>query len=42
MNSLKTRIQKDGRAINNSILKVDSFINHQVDPKLMEEIGQEF
>lgn len=39
---LEDRILKDGKALNNDILKVDSFLNHQVDPKLMKEIGIEF
>ena len=42
MNELKTRILKDGIAVNEDILKVDSFINHQVDPELMLHIGEEF
>lgn len=42
MKILQERIQKDGRAINEDILKVDSFINHQVDPVLMNQIGEEF
>ena len=42
MKELQERIQKDGICINEDILKVDSFINHQVDPVLMEQIGQEF
>ncbi len=42
MNKLETRILKDGVAESSSILKVDSFINHQVDPVLMDEIGEEF
>ena len=39
---LKNRIQKDGIALNSDVLKVDSFINHQVDVNLMKEIGLEF
>ena len=42
MKELQERIQKDGIAVNEDILKVDSFINHQVDPELMEHIGEEF
>jgi xanthine phosphoribosyltransferase len=34
MNSLKDRIICDGYVIGDGILKVDSFINHQVDTKL--------
>lgn len=39
---LEDKILAEGRALNENILKVDSFINHKVDPKLMEEIGKEF
>ena len=42
MDLLKDRILKDGKALSSEILKVDSFINHQVDPELMKEIGIEF
>ena len=42
MKELQERIKKDGIAINEDILKVDSFINHQVDPILMAHIGEEF
>ena len=42
MNLLKERIEIDGIVLNESILKVDSFINHQIDPKLAKEIGKEF
>ncbi len=41
MNALKERIRKDGRNLGNGILKVDGFINHQVDPVLMAECGRE-
>ena len=41
MNFLEERIKKDGRVINSNILKVDSFINHQIDPLLMEKVGNE-
>lgn len=39
---LKDKILAEGNAINEDILKVDGFINHQVDPELMEEIAKEF
>lgn len=39
---LKDLILEKGRVINNDVLKVDSFINHQVDSKLMKEIGLDF
>ena len=35
MKALKERIQKEGKNLGNGILKVDSFLNHQVDPALM-------
>ena len=41
MLALKQRILKDGRNLGNGILKVDGFINHQVDPMLMNECGLE-
>lgn len=42
MEALCARIQRDGKYLGNGILKVDSFMNHQIDPILMREIGQEF
>lgn len=42
MKLLEERILSDGIAVNEHILKVDSFINHQVDPQLMQEVGNEF
>ncbi|SFA72371.1 xanthine phosphoribosyltransferase [Acetitomaculum ruminis DSM 5522] len=42
MKLLEDKILQSGRAINEDILKVDSFINHQVDVNLMIEIGKEF
>ena len=42
MNLLKDKILKDGHAIGNNILKVDSFLNHQIDVKLLDEIGKAF
>ena len=41
MEELKQRIRQDGRNLGNGILKVDGFINHQVDPVLMESCGKE-
>jgi xanthine phosphoribosyltransferase len=35
------RIRRDGKNMGNGILKVDGFINHQVDPALMETCGRE-
>ena len=42
MELLKKRILEDGVAISPSILKVDSFLNHQIDGNLMLEVGKEF
>ncbi len=42
MELLKKRIMQDGKCFPGGILKVDSFINHQMDPKLMGQIAQEF
>jgi xanthine phosphoribosyltransferase len=39
---LKARIAEHGESLGGGILKVDSFINHQVDPVLMEACGKEF
>ncbi len=42
MELLKKRILQDGKCFEGGILKVDSFINHQMDPILMKSIGVEF
>ena len=42
MNFLEERILKDGVVKPGNVLKVDSFLNHQMDITLMEEIGREF
>lgn len=42
MKELKERILSDGVALEGGILKVDSFINHQMDPQLMMNIAREF
>ena len=42
MQALEQRILADGRNLGEGILKVDSFVNHQVDPALMMACGQEF
>lgn len=39
---LEERILRDGRNLGGGILKVDSFVNHQVDPLLMDACGREF
>ena len=41
MDELRLRILTDGRNLGNGILKVDGFINHQVDPTLMNSCGRE-
>jgi xanthine phosphoribosyltransferase len=41
MNELKERILREGKNLGGGILKVDGFINHQVDPFLMDACGQE-
>jgi xanthine phosphoribosyltransferase len=38
---LEERIQRDGQVLPGGILKVDSFVNHQVDARLMERCGEE-
>jgi xanthine phosphoribosyltransferase len=42
MEKLKELIRKEGIVISDQILKVDSFLNHQIDPVLMYEIGETF
>ncbi|GAB4485286.1 MAG: xanthine phosphoribosyltransferase [Anaerolineales bacterium] len=42
MKELQERILRDGKVLGGGILKVDSFINHQVDAQLMNACGQEF
>ena len=42
MEALKNKILTEGTVIGNEILKVDSFLNHKIDIKLLNEIGQEF
>lgn len=42
MELLKQRICQDGKVKGNDVLKVDSFLNHQMDVKLFAEIGKEF
>jgi xanthine phosphoribosyltransferase len=39
---LEERILRDGQVLGGGILKVDSFVNHQVDPLLMDACGREF
>lgn len=42
MNFLEERILKDGIIKEGNVLRVDSFLNHQMDVKLLDEIGEEF
>ena len=42
MNFLEERILKDGIIKEGNVLKVDSFLNHQMDIKLMDQMGEEF
>jgi xanthine phosphoribosyltransferase len=42
MNFLEERIQKDGIVKEGNVLKVDSFLNHQMDIQLFEQMGEEF
>ena len=42
MNFLEERIVKDGAVKPGNVLKVDSFLNHQMDINLMDQIGEEF
>ena len=39
---LEERIRKDGQVRAGNILKVDSFLNHQMDPEVYREMGKEF
>jgi xanthine phosphoribosyltransferase len=41
MRELQERISREGKNLGNGILKVDGFINHQVDPVLMDACGRE-
>lgn len=42
MKALKEKILTEGQAIGNGIVKVDGFLNHQIDVKFMDELGKEF
>ena len=42
MELLKERIRKDGKVKEGNVLKVDSFLNHQMDVELFNEMGREF
>jgi xanthine phosphoribosyltransferase len=40
--ALKQKIRDEGTVLSEQVLKVDAFLNHQIDPKLMQQIGHEF
>lgn len=42
MKLLQEKIIKEGKVLSDTVLKVDSFLNHQIDPLLMKEVGEEF
>ncbi|OEC36894.1 xanthine phosphoribosyltransferase [Pseudomonas cuatrocienegasensis] len=42
MELLKRKIMSDGVVLSDQVLKVDAFLNHQIDPLLMQQIGHEF
>ncbi|MCQ4257310.1 xanthine phosphoribosyltransferase [Stutzerimonas stutzeri] len=42
MEQLKQKIRNEGIVLSDRVLKVDAFLNHQIDPVLMQQIGQEF
>lgn len=42
MEALKARIREEGRILPGNIVKVDGFLNHQVDPQLLGQIADEF
>ena len=42
MKLLEDRIKRDGVVLDGDVLKINSFLNHQVDPKLMMQVGEEF
>ncbi|RNF38217.1 xanthine phosphoribosyltransferase [Planococcus salinus] len=42
MKQLQEKILADGKVLSDQVLKVDSFLNHQIDPVLMQAIGEEF
>ena len=42
MKLLEDRIRKDGKIFDGDVLKVDSFVNHQIDVGFISELGKEF
>lgn len=42
MKLLEDKIRREGRILHGSVLKVSSFLNHQMDPELIMQLGEEF
>lgn len=42
MKVLQEKILNEGKVLSGDVLKVDAFLNHQIDPVLMQEVGKEF
>ncbi len=42
LKQLQEKIMQDGKVLSDQVLKVDSFLNHQIDPPLMKAVGEEF
>ena len=42
MEALHKKIREEGIVLSDQVLKVDAFLNHQIDPYLMKQIGDEF
>lgn len=42
MEQLKQKILNEGIVLSDKVLKVDAFLNHQIDPVLMQQVGEEF
>ncbi|MCF5503577.1 xanthine phosphoribosyltransferase [Pseudomonas syringae] len=42
MEALHKKIREEGIVLSDQVLKVDAFLNHQIDPALMKQIGDEF
>ena len=42
MHALEQKILNEGIVLSDKVLKVDAFLNHQIDPVLMQQIGKEF
>ncbi|MFO6375491.1 xanthine phosphoribosyltransferase, partial [Pseudomonas aeruginosa] len=42
MDILKDKIRSEGIVLSEHVLKVDAFLNHQIDPQLMQQVGHAF